>query len=404
MTARLRQLLEKRPLVYVTRDIERALGCEPKDNYIIISNKTPYAEKIQARYPENIWLIASPTTLDTHELLSHSTVIEKLKKNNVAIVVFKNTLQIEEVCKTQGFTLLNPSAEFAKRVEEKISQIEWLGDLGKYLPPFEISTCKDLFYERTPFILQFNHGHTGGGTLYIDHPQTLEHLKQKFPNRLVKKSDYIQGPVYTQNIVVGSHIIKGNISLQITGLTPFTDLPFSTIGNDYGVPENLLTVAQNAVIEKIGSDIGEKLQKEGWKGLFGIDIIVRNTTGEVLLLEINARQPASTTFESQLQQLVAPASPTIFEAHLLSLLDADVPEEVTKITEGAQIVQRITAKTPVAEKIHLASLEKIATSVITYTNTEPNTDLVRIQLQKNIMKDAEHLNAIGTEIANIITS
>ena len=39
-------------IFYVTRDIERALGTEPSENYIIITTRTPYSESIQKNYPD----------------------------------------------------------------------------------------------------------------------------------------------------------------------------------------------------------------------------------------------------------------------------------------------------------------------------------------------------------------
>ena len=96
-------------------------------------------------------------------------------------------------------------------------------------------------------------------------------------------------------------MLLGNISYQITGLKPFTDLPFSTIGNDWALPHKYLSKKQISQYKKIATDVGLKLQKAGWKGLFGIDVVVDDKTNKLYLLEINCRQPASTTYESQLQ-------------------------------------------------------------------------------------------------------
>ena len=84
---------------------------------------------------------------------------------------------------------------------------------------------------------------------------------------------------------------------------------------------------------------------------------MKQKTGRLYLLEINARQPASTTYESQLQSTVCHSDPedsgeeslanrcTTFEAHLASLLSVS-PDKYKLITikNGAQIIQRITQK------------------------------------------------------------
>src|SRR5580704_388849 len=78
-----------RPIIYVCRDIERALGLdlseETQEGYFIISNKTTFSAKLQAELPEAARkrvLLINPvrhseesafgkTLLDTHELLVH---------------------------------------------------------------------------------------------------------------------------------------------------------------------------------------------------------------------------------------------------------------------------------------------------------------------------------------------
>ena len=46
-------------ILYVARDIERALGKMPEGEYYIVTNKTPYAVENQNVHPKNIFLIES---------------------------------------------------------------------------------------------------------------------------------------------------------------------------------------------------------------------------------------------------------------------------------------------------------------------------------------------------------
>jgi hypothetical protein len=43
------------------------------------------------------------------------------------------------------------------------------------------------------------------------------------------------------------------------------------------------------------------MSAQGWRGLFGIDVIKDLERNAIHLIEINARQPASTSFEAKLQ-------------------------------------------------------------------------------------------------------
>jgi hypothetical protein len=52
-------------------------------------------------------------------------------------------------------------------------------------------------------------------------------------------------------------------------------------------------------IHEMTQKIGNELSKHSYRGLFGLDLIIDNN-GKVWLIEINARQPASTSMHSQI--------------------------------------------------------------------------------------------------------
>lgn len=327
------------PIIYVTRDIERAAaGCTLADNFYIVSNATAYAKNLQEKYPEQIILIDDENNYyNTYELLAHKKAIQLIKNTPYAhIVVFKNSTRIERICQKQNWNLLNPSAQLARTVEEKISQVTWLDELSSLLPKHKILSCKELSETDIPSVVQFNHGHTGTGTLQLKNTKTLVYLQQTFPDRPVRVSDYIDGMMFTLNVVVTSEAVEtSTISYQITGLPPFTDNTFATIGNDWVFPKKVLSDEQSEYIHTIAKRIGKKLQEDSWNGLFGIDVIVEKHTKSIYLIEINARQPASTTYESSLQSL----RPTTFEAHLTALLQ-DEKKAITPVLSGAQLFDR----------------------------------------------------------------
>ncbi len=404
--------LSERRLFYVCRDLERAVGIDlTLPDYYIITNYNEYSAKMALQYP-NIILIKEKEQLDTRSLLMRKQTLETIKKNDFVLVFKSNTL-IEGECKKNGWKLLNPNAKLADKIEGKISQIYWLGKLVKYLPPHRVDVCENVKWEGKPFILQFSHAHTGSGTMFINSEKKLNELATKFPRREVRITKFINGPVFTNNNVVwGNKILTGNINYQITGLSPFTDNEFATIGNDWSLPHEILNSKQIKDYKKIATEIGKKLCKDGWKGLFGVDIIVDAKTGQLYLLEINARQPASTTFESQLQRLVIPTvveeslTPkkrdlstslkiTTFEAHIAALLGVPFKKQgLISISEGAQIIQRVTKKIPEVSKIKDDAL----VNIIRYNNTSPGSDLIRYQFNKGLMKKNNVLNALGKKI------
>jgi predicted ATP-grasp superfamily ATP-dependent carboligase len=369
----------KNPVVYITKDKERAEGMPENEMYSIVTGDG---------------------SMDTLELLSAA---ELPKGTNV--LVFKNTKQIEEMAEAKGLNLLNPSAELAEKIENKITQVSLLGDLAEILPPHHITLVKKITKE-TSGVVQWAHSHTGGGTIHIQKESDLKNIQDKFPEREARVTTFIKGPMFTANVVVApDQILIGNISYQITGLAPFTDNPFSTIGNDWSIPFTILTEKHLEDFAAMTTRVGEKLRNEGWKGLFGIDIVYDEERDQLFLIEINARQAASTTYESQLQEkaraLGVPGI-TTFEAHLAALTDSPITEPLIVINDGAQIIQRVTAN---IKKVDVEKTDKIKNAgykVITYKNKKPNADLVRIQSDRGIMETHNKFNTRGKLIEELL--
>ena len=61
--------MNTQPIIYITRDIERALGTTPSPSYFIVANNSHYARSIKEKYPDFVCLIESPVPLDTFEIL-----------------------------------------------------------------------------------------------------------------------------------------------------------------------------------------------------------------------------------------------------------------------------------------------------------------------------------------------
>jgi predicted ATP-grasp superfamily ATP-dependent carboligase len=402
-------------------------------NYFIITNRTPYAERVQAQYPDNVWLVgggadgagnAQSESLDTHEILALPEVVQSITKSTVEeharIVVFKNTKQIEKIASERGWVLLNPSAALAETIENKITQVAWLGELAAYLPAHKIQKIKDVKPEYAdkkivPFIIQWAHSHTGDGTILISDEKELTALREKFPEREARISAFIKGPSFTMNVIAAPTTStlphEANISYQITGALPFTENPWSTIGNDWSVTHSILSEKNLAEIQEMTAKISEKMHTAGWRGLFGIDLIYDEERDEIRLIEINARQPASTSFESQLQlglRIAGVPGVTTFEAHLSALIATPVKSATKKsvgehsihINDGAQIIQRVTTT---IKALDTKKLEDEGFVTIPYINTKPNTDLLRIQSLRGIMESHNKFNVRGKKIIEIVT-
>jgi hypothetical protein len=428
---------------------------KPEGRYFIITNADDYAERWHKKCPKNVFQINRPAgapPLNTYDLLVHPETAKILQKNKsgavsstttdaVNIIVFKNTSRIEALCKEKKWNLLNPSAELAEKIENKITQVTWLGRAASYFPPHKIMNVSDIRSviniknQKTPFIIQWAHGHTGDGTILIPGGTTnarskkiLTDLEKKFPDRECRVTDYIKGPMFTANICIMCHdkknaassaassdILIGNISYQITGVLPFTDNPFATIGNDWSLPHSLLSEKKLAEFNEIAMAVADKMRTDGWTGLFGIDCIYDEERDTLHLIEVNARQPASVTYESQLQEKIRDAQGakktlgmTIFEAHIAALTSdgQNQPAELIEINDGAQIVDRIKSgplKDATAGTISVENLRQKNYTVIEYENTKLGTDHIRIQSERGIMMAHNAFNGRGKEILKEIS-
>ncbi len=416
-------------IIYVTREIERALGMEPSESYYIVSNKTKYGEGVQKKYPDHVILVEpnEKGLLGTTDLLAHKKtkdLISKLRgpipiaetlspspytlNPNISILVFKNTMRVETSANLLDCKLINPPASLSERVENKITQIRWLDKLGmKYLPPHAVKVAKLITWKgENPFIIQWNHGHTGDGTMLIKTFDDLRAIQEKFPERIARISGFVSGPSFTVNAVVTpNRILIGNVSYQITGMQPFTDGAFSTVGNDWSLAKKLLTPEDSRAIEEMTQEIGQKLQADGWRGLYGIDLIKHEKSGRLFLIEVNARQPASTTFESSLQERAREKGArglTTFEAHVRAVSGLPIDQDLIQIVDGAQVVQRVTKNIQDIFDDISSSLNKKGFDTVAYQNTGYNADLLRVQSEAGIMEDHGSFNAKGHEIAEAI--
>lgn len=399
----LKKKLGKRRLFYVCRDAERAeagllIGIK---NFVILTNDSPFAVKLKKKYPGQIVLIKSAEPLDTLELLKRDETGKLIKEKDL-VVVFKPTVQIEAVCNEKGWKLINPPAKLANLVEEKLPQIEWLGGLRRYLPDTKITALKNIGWRGKKFILQFNRAHTGSGTMLIASKKQLEALRRKFPEREARVSEYIKGPMITNNnIVWGGNVLSGNLSYQITGLAPFTDNAFATVGNDWALPLKILSARQRNDYQKIAAAVGKRLASDGWRGLFGLDMIADEKTGRFYLIEINARQPASTSYESVLQFRQDKNGLNTFAVHLAALLGLKpVRQPLVKIIDGAQFVQRVTSDIQTLPEPLLN--DKANFRYMRYLNKKPGSDLLRLQSPLGVMEKHGKLGGNGISLVEFV--
>lgn len=397
----IQELLQKKPICYVTWDIERALGLSlHTPGYFIITNATSFAKKVAAGH-SNVLLIESAELLTTSELLAHEQSVSFIKKHSCSVLVFKNNKHKEHLCTQHGLRLCMPKAQLADSIEQKLGQSQLLDGVVPMVPS-EIRVVEDLQWKGEPFVLQYNVGHTGNGTLLLDSADKLKEIQMQFPKREVRVSQFIDGPTFAGNAVVAEDaLLVGSMQYQITGHSPFTTNHFATVGNDWGVTTRFVDQSIQDRYDELVIAIGEKLQSLGWRGAFGVDCILDPDTSTLYVVEINARQSASVVYESELQRNSTGEGLTTFEAHVLALLGISLQgKTLIPVTYGSQLVMRIVDEQNIPDAMLLEKqLDDEPVSVMIYPeNHIKDLEILRIKTNESVMSDHNQFSSLGKQI------
>jgi len=337
-------------IFYVTNNVERASGIDLSiyPEVFIVSNESSLGNLIKQKHRDRV-ILNHDSVLGSLDLLKkYSANILKCAQSDgskVQIMVFKNTLQIERYCQKQKWELLNASAKLVDKFEKKITQYSWMVENSLPIVLSEVVELGNSEFSElkmkygVPFILQFNTGHTGTGTIKIDSEDTYDKLKKKFPKRETKVAKYIDGEVYTViACVMSDKLIRVSaVSKQLTGELELSDNPLSTVGNSWVNVDSDIAMR----IQIMATQVGKVMLQDGWKGLYGIDVIVGINRGDKLyLLEVNARQQASASLETQLAHKKEASGP--MDWHLKSFAGIENDLEDKELTFN--VIQEVLRK------------------------------------------------------------
>lgn len=318
LTDKINNRIKDTPIFFVTNDAERALGLEKLLNnyHIICIDDNAIIDYMQKENVKVFCLEKELGELNTifrnsNRLLNHKLTQKYIKQNSQGnkghLMFFKIAPNLARSAEKLGFKMLNTTAELNQKFELKIPQYEAIKDLDIRLPKTEILKLTEAKYKElvkrlgNNFVLQFNRGHTGGGTVIIYNERELEDLKKQFPQRQARFATQIYGHPYTLNACVTKHgICWGGLSYQITGVEECTSKKAGTVGNDWAYPKELSKKVKGD-FDKFTRVIGEEMTKFGFCGMFGLDIVVDKKNDEAYMIEINARQPASIPMFTKLQ-------------------------------------------------------------------------------------------------------
>lgn len=334
------------PLFFVTTDPSMGLGIASwnQEVWIVTIHKSKLVDRLRST-GYKIWCLEdhAPITLKTTgHLLQNNQVINFIKSESrdqtPNIMVFKNSPKIEHFCHVNNFRLIANSVQLSSSIENKLN-------LSKFVPvEFLVEniiehadSCKNLPIESDRFVIQTKHGWAGSST-YICTKEQLPSVIKTLGSQLVKISKYINSPTLTVNAcVTKTGIISSPLAWQLNppNLSWASKLS-STCGRQW---DDNFDEQYNSQKNRLVSDIGKILNDLGYKGFFGLDLVVDD--GKLKVIEINPRLTASESFYSRLEINIH--RPPMIAYHLDSFLnELELPTYGVKPSQivGTQLVLR----------------------------------------------------------------
>ncbi|MBI5417421.1 ATP-grasp domain-containing protein, partial [Candidatus Poribacteria bacterium] len=307
-----KQLFNDYTFIYFANDVYQGTGPEFfLDNYNIVTfDYNPLVDLV--RQKTNVFTIEeainvkNETFRNSYNLTLFPSVIDYVNSlpNKKKILIFKNSVAIVSVSEENNWELCASPPELGRYFENKLKSTVYFKKLGVPIPKTKIIKANEknikylsLTHEfGEKFVIQLAKGFGGSHTFIINNEKDLKDILPRISGREIKIMEFIQGKTITINACVTSKgVIASSPFLQITGIPECTRNKAGATGNEWNhesIPHDF--------VKKTTRMVGEFMKEQGYRGIFGLDLIVTDT-GDVYFIENNARIINSIPFFTQLQ-------------------------------------------------------------------------------------------------------
>ena len=296
---------------------------------------------------KNFYSITAPDDIKNSGQLLSSKIKEMQSKYPslpIAVMPFKPSAKIDFLSKKYNFALIANNSKINRLLEDKIKfykfcQKHRLPVIKSYIDIFNQNNFEKYSKGKT-LVIQSHFGWAGNSTFSAN---SFDNIKDKIiKNSLVKYSPLLDGYSLTNNCCLTRFgLIQSPPALQYTGIKPYTNNPFATVGRQW---PSFTPPFINKQIRKITDKFGKIIKKIGYNGYFGLDFFVVNK--KVYLLECNPRLTASFAFYHQLEERQN-LNPLLY-FHILEFLNLNYKINIkkerkrfeNKLIMGSEIIQR----------------------------------------------------------------
>ncbi|MDH3221849.1 MAG: biotin carboxylase [Gammaproteobacteria bacterium] len=274
-------------------------------------------------------------------MLQHKEVIDRIKKagNGPARLLFVMLDEkTEEICKELGVQVALPPVALRKRLDSKIELTRLASEAGIDSAPNILVDKVDSFVELmdaakkaqlgNDLVVQTPYGDSGRTTFFIkaesDYDKYAKDMKGE-KLKIMKRINHMPG---TMEVCVTRHgTLSGPIQTDITGYAEITPYKGGWCGND--VWPKIFNDKIRRQLRNMASALGDRMFKEGYKGVFCMDFLLDTDDGTPYLGEVNPRISGA----SPLTNLITAhyGGVPLFLFHLLEYLDVDYEVNLRKI-------------------------------------------------------------------------
>jgi ATP-grasp domain len=254
-----------------------------------------------------------------------SAPVPTLGNHRCAVLGFVEDAALRELARRHGLTVAMPATELRNRVGDKTTLPGRAAAAGVRVARSVVrrgatpADADPLWAEldAPAAVIQLADNDTSGaGTALVRDAGELRRRLLAWSGRDTKLAEYVDGvPLTVSGVVLPGSVAVGGISYQLVGLNRLTPLWGAHCGNqllaDSQVPRNAAASCRDTCRR-----LGEQLAREGFLGMFGLDLLA--TRDGVVVLEINPRIQSVSSLLNAVEiaagLLPAPA------AHLLGFL------------------------------------------------------------------------------------
>ena len=189
------------------------------------------------------------------------------------------------------------------------------------------------------FVVQTRFGAGGNNTFLIRGEEDFIRLKKQGGFMEVLVMPYLNGwSVNVHGVVTDKEVILAQPSIQLIGIKECTRYSFAWCGNDFGFVRNIDRTLI-AMCQDYARVVGELIRLMGYKGIYGLDLLVDEDAHSVYPIEINPRFQGSTALLTQLEMInkIDPLVGYHLRAYGIDQLGIGGHEH-SLITTGSQIV------------------------------------------------------------------